>query len=135
MTKINYKPGDGQVFELDVPDDIAQITVQFETQDDNHKRNERNRKNKSLDFMAEYGAEVADPTQNVEETAARQEVLDTLAAAVSSLNPKQQRLVRLRYYEGKTDAEIAQILGVSRPAITQQFGTIHKALKKFFDKF
>lgn len=54
--------------------------------------------------------------------------------AAAGLSEKQKRLVRLYYIEEKTVCEIAVILGISQPAVSQQLTTIKTALKKYFEK-
>jgi len=133
--KKDYKMASGKTVEVEVTAQIGEILVTFKRKDDNASRKARWRNEASVEGMfEETGWEPTDKTAYIEANYDEREEKETLAAAVAGLSGKQRRLVRLRYYENKTDAEIARELGVSRPAVTQQFGTIHKALKKYFEK-
>lgn len=80
------------------------------------------------------GWQPADKTVNIEADYIARESAGEIERAIGRLNDKQKELVRLRYYEDKPFVEIARLLGVSKSAITQQFATIHKILKKLLSE-
>jgi len=132
--KKDYTLASGKTVELDVTAEVGEILVQFEREDDNEKRYARRRNDASVEGMfEETGWEPTDKSVDIEADYMATEGTETLLTAIAGLSEKQQRIVRRKYYENKTDAEIAAELGVSRPAVTQQIGTIHRALKKYFE--
>jgi len=134
--KKDYTTADGKTVELEVIEEVNEVLVQFEREDKNERRNTRRRNEASIDGMfGETGWEPTAITVDIEQEYERKEELETLAKAVASLTATQQRLVQFRYYEGKTECEIAAILGINQSNVHRQLETIHKALKKFFEKF
>lgn len=134
MTTIKYQMADGRIVEIEVPDDVAEMTVAFKTEDDNYGRKARWRKEKSIDAMAEYGAEVADRSQDLEAATEQTEQQKRLRAAIDKLKPRQQQLVEMRYFQGLSVTQIARLTGVTKGAISQQLDVIHKKLKKLLEK-
>lgn len=59
---------------------------------------------------------VTDPAASPEEHAAAREELDAVVRAVARLAPKYREVFLLRYRDGKTDAEVAETLGLSLTA-------------------
>lgn len=135
MTKISYTLADGREVEIEVDDTlgVAELLVTFERQDKSARRKARRHNEASVDAMHERtGWEPRDTSSDTEAAVEAREQQETLRAAVASLSEKRQRLVRLRYYEEKTEDEIAAELGISQQAVSQQLETIHKKLKKYF---
>ena len=134
--KKHYTFANGKIAELEVNSAVAEALADFKREDENEARNKRRRNEISLDELYdETEWEPTDTTVDIEADYIAQEEKDTLLAAVSGLTEKQQRLIRLYYYEEKTSYEIAVILGISQSAVIQQLATIKTALKKYFDKF
>lgn len=134
MTRISYRMADGKVVEIDVPDDVAEVTVDFEREERNAARRDRWRKEKSIEAMNEFGAEIADECADVEAAMEVKEKAADVMDAVSKLTAKQHELVRLVYFEEAQLSEIADREGVSVSAISQRLATIHKKLKKLLEK-
>ena len=133
--KTPYKLSDGQAPELEVNPAVAKLLADFAREDRNAARNERRRKEVSIEAMyEETGWEPADTSVNIETEYIANEETEILLAAVSRLSEKQQRLIRLRYYEEKTVTEIAVILNIHHSNVVRQLETIHKQLKKYFEK-
>lgn len=53
---------------------------------------------------------------------------------IALLSDKQRRLVHLRYYEEKTEYEIAEILNINQSNVHRQLKTIYSTLKKYLEK-
>lgn len=51
--------------------------------------------------------------------------------ALKKLTPRQQEMVRLLYWEGKSQKDLCEIYGVSKQAISNALDRIHNTLKKF----
>lgn len=133
--KTDYKTADNKTIEIEVKVEVSEILVTFERQDASARRKARRHNEASIEAFKDKTGWEPTSTVDIETEYAEREEQEALSAAIAKLGEKQRRLVRLRYYENKTNEEIARELGVSRPAVTQQFGTIHKELKKFFEKF
>jgi RNA polymerase sigma factor (sigma-70 family) len=130
--KIFYRDADGETVEYEVEPAIAGQLAEFERQDANARRKARRRNEASIEHLrTATNWEPTDTSANIEADYEKREEADELARAIERLNEKQRALVRLRYFEGVPLVDIARRLGVSKPAITQQFGTIHKNLGKF----
>ncbi|MBR2138152.1 MAG: sigma-70 family RNA polymerase sigma factor [Bacilli bacterium] len=54
--------------------------------------------------------------------------------ALKKLTPRQQEMVRLLYWEGKSQKDLCEIYGVSKQAISNALDRIHNTLKKFLKK-
>lgn len=54
--------------------------------------------------------------------------------AIKKLTPRQQEMVRLLYWEGKSQKDLCEIYGVSKQAISNVLDRIHNTLKKFLKK-
>ena len=133
--KTPYKLFDGNTVELEVSPIIAEALADFEREDDNTARKERWRNEASIDaFFEETGWEPADTTVDIENDYLAREEKEILLAAVGRLSDKQQRLVRLRYYEEKTEHEIAVILGINQSNVHRQLETVQNTLKKYLAK-
>ena len=69
--------------------------------------------------------DAADPAEVTEQ----RETLEALLSAVQEMSPSNQTLVKMIYL-GYSESEIAEHLGISRPAVTQRKATIARAVKK-----
>lgn len=88
----------------------------------------------SLDGLMDAGFDVADPNTDIERELAereeKQEIKVKVQAAIAQLTPRQQEIVRLYYYEEKTEREIAEYYGVTQQAINNAMQKILSRLKK-----
>ena len=57
-----------------------------------------------------------------------------LHKAIRQLTPRQQEMVKLVYFEGKTQEEVAKHYGVTKQAISNAMQRIFSSLKKFMEK-
>lgn len=93
----------------------------------------------SLDGLMDAGFDAADPNTDIErefaEREEKQEIKVKVQAAIAKLTPRQQEIVRLYYYEEKTQDEIASQLGISRTTVETLLGRILLKLKKFLTNF
>ena len=85
----------------------------------------------SLDKLVDCEVEIEDRESDLEanyiERETQEEEYANLHAAIATLTRKEQRLINLIYFEGKTIDEVGAILGVSHQAIS-------KAKKKIIEK-
>lgn len=61
---------------------------------------------------------------------ARQEVADSVRLAISGLKPKMRLPILLKYIEGLSYEEIAEVLGCSKGTVASRLNRAHKALAK-----
>ena len=133
--KTPYKFYNGKTAELEVNSAVAEALAGFKRQDDNEERKNRWRNEISLDALYdETEWEPTDETVNIEAGYIAQEETGLLQTAIAGLSEKQQRLIRLYYYEEKTVTEIAAIFGIHHSNIVRQLETIKNALKKYLEK-
>ena len=59
---------------------------------------------------------------------------EVIKEAISKLNPRQQEMVRLLYWEGKSQKDLCEIYGVKKQAISDAVKRIHDSLRKILDK-
>lgn len=90
----------------------------------------------SLDEFKEKGYEIEnkelDLEANVIEEETARERTEKLHNAIGKLNPRQQEIVRLIYFEGKTQKEVADYLGIKQPTVQEAIKRIIASLKKYF---
>lgn len=89
----------------------------------------------SIEALSEKGFELEDTTQDFEsaliEDEERSEELSKLHAAIEQLSERDRRVVQLYYFEGKTQQEIAVILGIAKSTMSELLPRILLRLKKF----
>ena len=90
----------------------------------------------SLEAAEEEGMEIADKNTDIEaeviETETMAEEIDALYKAISKLTPRQQKIVKMYYFEGKTQEEIGRYYGITQQAVRNALGKILAHLKKIF---
>ncbi len=59
---------------------------------------------------------------------------EVIKEAISKLNPRQQEMVRLLYWEGKSQKDLCKIYGVKKQAISDAVKRIHDTLRKILNK-
>ena len=91
--------------------------------------------NQSLEKSLDNGFDVIDENQDVEAIAIKQAEKETVMEAISKLEPQQQWLVKQIYIYGRKQIEIANELGVSHQAISQQIILIRSKIKKILKNF
>lgn len=70
-----------------------------------------------------------DEAERLEETVERQQALDSLAAAIETLEADERALVTLRYYEDRSVAKCAEITGLTEANVKVR---LHRIRKKLF---
>jgi RNA polymerase sigma-70 factor (ECF subfamily) len=58
----------------------------------------------------------------------REELLDSLSKCLEALAPRSQQIVKLRYFENRSGAEIAKFMGAKIASAYQAIARIHKSL-------
>lgn len=90
----------------------------------------------SLDNLVDCEVEIEDRESDLEanyiERETQEEEYANLHAAIATLTRKEQRLINLIYFEGKTIDEVGAMLGVSHQAISKAKKKIIEKIRKFF---
>lgn len=92
----------------------------------------------SLDKIIDEGVELHALANDVEadyiEAETTQEEKVKLHKAIKRLTPRQQRIVRMVYFEGKTQEEVRKRLGIAKSSMSEIMDRIYTSLKKFLEK-
>lgn len=131
--KISYRLRNGKTIEVEVTEAQAEVLVELNRQTESHERKFKRRtlRETSLDHLNdEYEWEPTDETVDVQGVVERGEDAELVRQAVACLNAKQREVVRLYFYESKTQVEIAAIFGVDQSCIARQIKTVCEKLKK-----
>lgn len=133
--KTTYTLADGKTATIEVSAELAATLADFIREDKNAARNKRRHNEISIEALKdETGWEPIDTAADIETVLIADEERTSLLAAVSRLSDKQRRLIHLRYYEEKTEYEIAALLGINQSNVHRQLNTIHNALKNLLEK-
>lgn len=88
----------------------------------------------SLDRLVDCEVEIEDKQSDleanyIEQETTKEEYAD-LHAAIAMLTPRQQEMVRLIYFEERTQEEVAQILGIDSSSVRHAMMRIKNTLRK-----
>ncbi len=90
--------------------------------------------NLSLDRMKDDGVEVEDRRLDVEQNYIEREEKRELYAAIEQLTPRQKTLVRMIYFDGMSQEEVAARLSMSKQAVSNSMQRIYASLRRFLEK-
>ena len=88
----------------------------------------------SLERLAEQEVQFAGEAESVEETVLRKLQYEQLHKALSLLPDDERELIDRLFFQGQTEREAAECMGIYRNAIHKRKNRILKKLKKFFEK-
>lgn len=94
----------------------------------------------SLDYMREKdGFEIVDETnqtteEQIIEEERKNEIKVLIHRAMDKLTPRQQEMVRMVYFEGKSQDEVAQHYGISKQAVSNAMERIYASMRRFLQK-
>ena len=91
------------------------------------RRKARQDRELSFEAFTEEGYEIPSGDAPVDEIAADRMLLDTIKAALDRLNDDERCLIDARYYQDKTQSEVALSMGISQPMVS-------KLIKKILEK-
>lgn len=108
-------------------------------QDEKQRKREERAKDKisitSIEGLSEKGFEIEDDSQNfvsdLIEREEQSEELTKLHAAIEQLSERDRQVIRLYYFEGKTQQEIADVLGMAKSTMSELLPRILLRLKNF----
>ena len=92
----------------------------------------------TLDEFKEDGVEIVDRNIDLETAYIENEEWtsnqERLHKAISQLTPRQQEMVRMIYFEGKTQEEVRAYYGIAKSSMSEAMQRIFDSLKKFLEK-
>lgn len=88
----------------------------------------------SLERLAEQEVQFAGEAESVEETVLRKLQYEQLHKALSLLPDDERELIDRLFFQGQTEREAAEYMGIYRNAVHKRKNRILKKLKKFFEK-
>lgn len=88
----------------------------------------------SLERRAEQEVQFAGEAESVEETVLRKLQYVQLHKALSLLPDDERELIDRLFFQGQTEREAAECMGIYRNAVHKRKNRILKKLKKFFEK-
>ena len=128
LVNIKYRFADGHIEELEVEQEIAEALKELDRQEYNNTQKET-RRHVTFDVSEELSwLAVEDQRLTQVLDGAIEEI--RLHAAISELSTRQQTLIRNLFFHRKTQNAIADQLGISQQAVSDQLSTIIKNLKK-----
>lgn len=89
----------------------------------------------SVEGLIEQDFDIPDPNSDFEDSILeRHEETETerLYRAIEFLTPRQQEIIKLHFFEGKNEYQIAKLLQVSQQSVNDTIQKAVKNLKKFF---
>lgn len=93
----------------------------------------------SLDKLVDCEIEIEDNQSDLEanyiEHEIQKEEYAKLHTAIAALKPKYQKIIQMVYFDGKSQEEIAEHLGVKKQAISNVMQRIYGQLKNIFKNF
>lgn len=127
--KIKYEFAD-ETIEIEVSEDWGAVLIELDRQEYNNDHAET-RRHCSLDQLTADGNDWIAGGCDVEGTLLGSEDQKQLASAIAMLEPRQQKLIREVFFEGRKSTEIAAEEGVSKSAISHALDRAIKKLKNF----
>ena len=88
----------------------------------------------SLEQVAEQEVQSAGEAGSVEETVLRKLRYAQLHKALSLLSDDERELIDRLFFQGQTERQAAECMGIYRNAVHKRKNRILKKLKKFFEK-
>lgn len=92
----------------------------------------------SLDKLIDGGVEMralaVDTEGDYIEQEMRREEYARLREAIRQLRPRQREMIRMMYFEGKTQEEVRKYYGIAKSSMAEAVDRIYAALKKFLEK-
>lgn len=142
MKHINYKLADGTIEKVEVTDEIAEMLLEEKRYFwKMKKRKVRHESFTSIEEREEQGEVVAvdvlsplDLIIKQEDEEAQNKLLLLLPVAISKLNPRQQEMVKMIFYENKTQVEVAKYYGITKYSVSDAMQRIYASLRRILEK-
>lgn len=125
---IKYEFVTGEIVEIEVSDNIAEVAIEIERNTYNSNQRER-RRHYSIDDMQGHGLQFKDTKVDVVTIVEKRERDALLRNELDKLLPQQKELVQKVFFQGMPIIQIARAEGVSEAAIRNRLNKIYKKLK------
>ena len=136
MKTIKYHNGKTTI-EVEVTEKVSQAHQEIKRAEWRQEKSIQRHEQFSIEKLSEMGMQFADEKNDIEnklilkeEQEEQRKKLFRLKNAVSSLEPEQQKIIKMSFYENKSYSEIGQALGISKQSAFDRMQTIFKKLKK-----
>lgn len=129
LVKITYRFADGHMEELEVEPEVAETIKELDRQEYNNNHKET-RRHYHLEGCAYEGDDFAVEDPALAQLLEDDGLLAKLPSAVTSLLPRQRRLINQVFVEKKTYVAIAREDGVDESAVRKAVGRALKKLEK-----
>ena len=129
---ITYEFVTGEKIEIEVNEDIANISIEIEKKIYKSERRETRRHN-SIDSMEEAGFQFEGVDDDIEIKVEQAETTDEVKNAIKTLIPNQQDLIEKIFYKDMKIVDIAAYEGVTEAAVRNRLNKIYKKLKKILN--
>lgn len=123
--KVKYEFAN-ETIEIEVTEEWGSVLIELDRQEYNNNHKEK-RRHYSLDACTYEGDDFAVVDENLEAIMNEDGMAEKLSAAIDSLLPRQQKLIKQVFFEGKKYTEIARTEGLDPSSVRQ--ATI-RAIKK-----
>lgn len=127
--KIKYEYVKGQAVEIEVEDSLGEVIVRLDKDEYNANRKET-RRHESYSGDGDKRETLSDPSSDVVAAVIRNMDNEELYRAIGKLQPQQQELIRLVYFEDRKIIDIARAQGVTESSIRDRLRKIYGRLKK-----
>ena len=122
----------GEVIEVEISGDIAEVILEMEMEDYKSNRRETRRHN-SIDSMKENAFQFEDETIDVISIFEAKEMSKELHDAINKLKLPQKELVQKIFFQGISITQISKEDGISKAGVISRLNKIYKNLKKFLN--
>lgn len=126
---ITYEFLTGEKLEIEVNEDIANISIEIERNIYNNNQKESRRHN-SLERMEDAGFQFVDINHDIQVKVEEEETTDEVKCAIKTLLKGQQDLIEKVFYKNMKLVDIAEEEGVTEAALRNRLNKIYRKLKK-----
>lgn len=88
----------------------------------------------SMDYDGHFVNNIVDESVNVENIVETQMMIEELRAAISRLNDEEKDIIERLYFNDETIRSVANLKGISHPALIKRRNKILEKLKKFIEE-
>ena len=129
---IKYEFLTGETLEIEVSDDIGEVSISIDKEIYNSNRRESRRQNSAEDMLVQ-GNQLTDSTVDIPFMIEQQETIKALHCALDKLLPQQRDLIQKMNFKEMSITQIARDEGVNESAIRDRLNRIYKKLKNILD--
>lgn len=128
--KISYEFLTGDTVEIEVPDDIGEVSIEIDKDLANSDRRET-RRHESYCICNDKQEALVDKSVDVSAEVEKSFECENLHKALEQLLPQQQEIIRRIYFDGESIVAVAKELGITKQACNNRLNKIYTQLKKY----